>query len=323
MGEDFRPVLVLQLTHSGRYSKPEGVPAPRIAHHSPIDSASHVTPETPLLTDAYLDDLIAAFVQAARLAREAGIDAVDIKACHRYLLSELLASFTREHSRYGGSFENRTRLLREVVRAIRRELPDLTVTSRLNIYDALPAPYGWGMASDGSMTPDLTEPLRLIGELRDLGYPGINTTIGNPYYNPYFGRPADLPIKGASVPDEHPLTSFHRFIHLTRAVQEAYPDLNIIGSGYAWIRQFFPQVAAAVLERKWATMIGLGRGAFAYPDFARDILQQGAMDPKKVCATCSMCTQIMRDGGCTGCVVRDAEVYGPIYREGRRQNVTA
>jgi glutamate synthase (NADPH/NADH) small chain len=57
--------------------------------------------------------------------------------------------------------------------------------------------------------------------------------------------------------------------------------------------------------------------AFAYPDFARDILTCGKMFPEKVCVGCSACTQIMRDGGKAGCVVRDNEVYGPIFRHGR------
>ena len=65
------------------------------------------------------------------------------------------------------------------------------------------------------------------------------------------------------------------------------------------------------------TLIGAGRMGFAYPDFARDIINDGRMYPEKVCVGCSACTQIMRDNGRTGCVVRDNEVYGPIFRRGR------
>ena len=317
MGADFRPILVLQLTHSGRYSKPEGVPAPLITHHSVIDGKSAVTPDTPLLTDDYLDALQEAYVTTARLARDAGFDAVDIKACHRYLISELLASFTRENSRYGGSYENRTRFLREVAEKIHRAVPEIEITSRLNIYDALPYPYGWGMSRTEAMTPDPAEPLRLIGELAALGYHGLNTTIGNPYYNPHVGRPFDTPIKGMYIPDEHPLETLHRFIQITRGVQQAFPELAMVGSGYSWVRQFYPQVAAGVIANGWASLAGMGRGALAYPDFAKDILRAGRMEAKKTCITCSACTQIMRDGGRSGCVVRDSAVYGPIYRAGR------
>jgi 2,4-dienoyl-CoA reductase (NADPH2) len=320
MGADFRPILVLQLTHSGRYSKPDGVAAPLIAHHSIIDPRSSVTPATPVLTDDDLDRLQDAYVSAAHLAVAAGFDAVDIKACHRYLVSETLASFTRENSRYGGPFENRIRLLVEIAARIRQAEPALEVSSRLNIYDALPHPYGWGMAADGSMTPDFTEPRQLIERLVALGYHGLNTTIGNPYYNPHFGRPYDFPIKGMYTPEEHPLETLARFLGITRGVQQAFPALAIVGSGYSWLRHYYPQVAAAAITQGWATLVGLGRGALAYPDFARDILEHGRMDPKKSCVTCSACTQIMRDGGTSGCVVRDAAVYGPIYREGRQRS---
>jgi 2,4-dienoyl-CoA reductase (NADPH2) len=314
MGADFRPVVFIQLTHSGRYSKPRGAREPLIAHHSIIDNKSGVTPDTPVLSDEYLDRLPEIYLQAARLAQEAGFDGVDIKACHRYLVSELLASFNREDSRYGGSFENRTRLLLTTVEKIRQALPDLLVTSRMNFYDALPYPYGWGVAQDGSLTPDLTEPLKLLGMLKSLGYPGVNVTIGNPYYQPHFGRPYDTPIKEGSLPREHPLEGIARFLGIARQVQEAFPDLNVIGSGYSWLRQYFPYVAAGMLEQGWATMVGVGREAFAYPDFAKDILQTGKLNPKKVCIACSACTQLMYDGGQSGCIVRDAEIYLPIYK---------
>ncbi|HEX2950285.1 MAG TPA: flavin oxidoreductase/NADH oxidase [Armatimonadota bacterium] len=317
MGENFRPVTVLQLTHSGRYSKPVGVPQPLIAHHSPIDEFSHVDANLPVLTDEYLDELQEAYVRAAFLAQQAGFDAVDIKACHRYLVSELLASHTRENSRYGGSFENRTRFIREVVQKIRAAIPDLEVTSRMNVYDALDFPYGWGV-DENTGEPNLSEPLELISGLAKAGYHGLNVTQGNPYYNPHFNRPYDLPITGGYVPNEHPLESVQRFVNITRDIQQQNPELNIIASGYSWLREFFPFVAAAVLEKGWASMIGLGRLAFAYPNFAKDLLENGKLEHKKMCIACSRCTQMMRDGMQAGCAVRDAEVYGPIYKQGRQ-----
>ncbi len=321
MGANFRPVTVLQLTHSGRYSKPVSQPAPLIAHHSIIDARSAVTDDTLVVTDEYLDSLQDAYLQSALLARQAGFDAVDIKACHRYLLSELLASFTRDHSRYGGSFENRTRLLREVVARIRQEVPELEVTSRLNVYDALPYPFGWGVDSEDENRANLSEPLRLIGELMTLGCHTVNVTIGNPYYQPHFNRPYDRPIQGGYLPEEHPLQGIARFIGITRTIQQAYPALAVVGTGYSWLRQFFPQVAAGAITHGVASLVGAGREAFAYPDFARDILHTGRMDPKRCCTACSGCTQMMRDGVPSGCMVRDTDIYGSIYREGRQHSL--
>ncbi|HOF17866.1 MAG TPA: NADH:flavin oxidoreductase, partial [Phycisphaerae bacterium] len=178
-----QPVLVLQLTHSGRYSRPVDKPAPIIAHHSAVLDPRHNLPaDYPLISDERLDALQDDFVRAALLAAEAGFDAVDLKSCHRYLLSELLASFTRADSRYGGSYENRTRMLRETSAKVRRAVGTrVEVTSRLNAFDAIAHPYGWGVSRNDALRPDLSEPVRLIGELREAGCGGINITIGNPY----------------------------------------------------------------------------------------------------------------------------------------------
>ena len=316
-GQDL--LLILQLTHSGRYSKPEGKPRPIIAHHSPIlDPPLGLPPDYPLITDDDLDVLQERFVQAARMAAEAGFDGVDIKACHRYLVSELHASFTRENSKYGGSFENRTRFLRETAAKIRREVPSLIVTTRLNIYDAIPYPYGFGVARDGDTAPDLFEPLQLIRKLLALGLPILNASMGNPYFNPHVGRPYDQPIVGLNPPQEHPLEGVARLIHLIGQVQRAFPDLPVVGTGYSWLRHYFPLVAAGVVERGLATLVGQGRGAFAYPDSVKDLIEKGKLEPRKACVACSACTQIMRDGGQTGCVIRDNEIYGPQYRRHRR-----
>jgi len=312
------PVLILQLTHSGRYSKPAGVPAPIIAHHSHVlDPVMNLAEDHPLVTDAYLDELQDRFVDAAKLAAKAGFDGVGVKSCHRYLFSELLASFTRE-GKYGGPFENRTRMLRETVGRIASEVGALFVTTRMNVYDAISYPYGFGVSREHSHVPDLEEPIALARMLVALGIPVLNVSIGNPYFNPHFGRPYDFPVMDAHVPSEHPLVGIARFLDITRTMQRAVPRTPVIGSGYAWLRHLMPYVAAGVVKTGGAKLIGQGRGSFAYPDSVRDILSTGAMDPKKCCVACSGCTQIMRDGGKTGCVVRDSEIYGPQYRLGRR-----
>ena len=311
-------VALIQLTHSGRYSKPEGLPRPMIAHRSPVlDPKHHLPPDYPLVSDDYLDRLQDIYVEAARLAREAGFDGVDIKACHRYLVSELLASHTRE-GKYGGTLENRSRFLRETVARIRDRLPDLLVTTRINVFDAIPYPYGFGVSRDEPMRPDLAEPLEVVGGLRDLGLALVNVTVGNPYYNPHFGRPYDRPIAGGGVPDEHPLEGVARLVDLTRAMQRGLPGLPVVATGYSWLRHLMPYVAAGMVERGWAALVGLGRMAFAYPDAPRDIFLHRRMDPAKTCITCSGCSQIMRDGAMTGCVVRDRDIYGEQYKLGRR-----
>lgn len=311
------PLLVLQLTHAGRYSRPLGTPQPIIAHHDPTLDPRHSLPaDYPLVTDEYLEALPEAFVRAAGLAREAGFDGVDIKACHRYLFSELLAAHTRE-GRYGGPYGNRTRLLRETMATVAGAVPELLVTTRLNAFDGLPYPHGWAVSEESPEAPDLREVHRLVGELVARGLTMLNVTIGNPYYNPHLNRPFDRAVGGAPPPEEHPLEGVVRLLGICEALQRAHPSLAVVSTGYAWLRHLLPQVAAGMLRAGASALVGQGRGAFAYPEAPNDVLGTGAMDPASCCITCSACSQLVRAGRPTGCVVRDKEIYGPEYRRAR------
>jgi len=324
-----RPVIVLQLTHSGRYSNPAGTRHPiipgrcpyrdaLIPQQKPTDHAKSKIPDDwPIVTDEYLVQLQQAFVTAARLAFEVGFDGVDIKSCHGYLINELLSAHRRQ-GRYGGSFEGRSRFLLEVIDKIHNELgPQVPITTRLGIYDGIPYPYGWAVDKNDYTKPDLTEPKKLIALLAKRGLKLINITAANPYYNPHVGRPFNQPIVGGYDEPEHPLVGVARLINLAGEVQKEFPDIAIVGTGYSWLRTLLPHVAAASKANGLVTLVGAGRMAFAYPDFARDILIHGRLDPDRVCVSCSACTQIMRDKGMTGCVVRDHKVYGPIFEYGR------
>ena len=321
---------ILQLTHAGRYSRPEGHKmTPIISHHDPIlDSRIGIDTSYPLVTDAYLDDLPGHYVKAALLAQECGFDGVDIKACHRYLIGELLASHQRR-GKYGGSFENRSRLLLKIIREVRKAVsPDFILAVRFNVYDAHPYPFGFGVKPQkGSTEYDLNEPVLLAKQLVEEGVQLICTSAGNPYSNsPYVPRPFDTPVIGAPTPCEHPLEGVERLFKLTHEIQEAVGDIPVIGSGYSWLREFMPFVGAANLALGRCSFVGLGRLAFAYPDAPHEMLK-GSLSKEKVCIACSKCTQIMRDHGQTGCVIRDSEVYAPLFKEAResalKRSVTA
>lgn len=306
-----RPFTVLQLTHSGRNSRPGNVPMPIIATH-----AAHLEAKLPqeyhMITDEELAELENQYVAAAMIAAEAGFDAVDIKCCHGYLLGELLSGYTRE-GRYGGSFENRTRLLCNIVDKVKSQLGDkLQVVIRLGVYDGVP--NGWGVDKADYHKPDFSEPVKLIRILAEKGVALFNITLGNPYYNPHVNRPYDV---GSYIPPFHPLQNVAILLEAAKVMQQAVPDAVIMGTGFSWLRNFAPYVAAGCLEQGWMKLAGFGRQSFAYPDFARDLLQQGGFDPRKICIACSKCTTIMRDGGCTGCVPRDAVIYAALYQKGR------
>jgi len=306
-----RPVTVLQLTHSGRSSKPIPVIA---VHNETLDAKLGLPSDYPLISDGELEALEDHFVEAARFAHQAGFQAVDIKACHGYLASELLAARTRL-GKYGGSFENRTRFLINMVEKIRRQVGnDLALAVRLNAYDGIPYPLGWGVSREDAAQEDLAEPIQLVRLLYDKGVRVVGISAGNPYYNSYVSRPFDTPVQGGAIPNEHPLEGVARLFRITRQIQQAVPEMVIVGTGYSWLRQFLGYAAAANIRNGWVTIVGVGREALAYPDFARDLLTQGELGPKKTCITCSRCSQLMRDVGTVGCVTFDPEVYRPIYK---------
>jgi 2,4-dienoyl-CoA reductase (NADPH2) len=318
-GHDHNLLLILQLTHSGRFARPAGRPAPIVAQPNPfLDAEMGLSAARHLILDAELDALQDRFAAAAGLAAEVGFDGVDIKACHGYLISELLAARARPDSRYGGGFENRIRFLTETSQKIRRKYPGLVVTSRLSVFDAIPRPYGFGVDAEDGERPDLREPIELIGRLVRLGYPLIGISLGIPAHRSHFGRPYDKPLIGQDRPAEHPLEGVARWLRLTAEIQKAFPSLPVVGAGYSWLRRFFPPIAAAAVERGKASLIGLGREALAYPEWTNDLAAEGLLDPRRVCLSCSKCSQMLRTGTPVGCALRDASIYQAEYRRARK-----
>ena len=314
----YAPLLILQLTHSGRYSKPHGKPEPIIAYHNPLFEKDAPLPDSCIITDDGLDRVNEALVNAAALAEKAGFDGADIKCCHRYLNSELLSAYTRP-GRYGGSFENRTRLLRESAAGAKQVCGGgFIVTTRLNVYDGFPYPYGFGATPDGALKFDETEPAALLKALAAAGVELVNVTMGNPYVNPHVNRPFAI---GPYTPPEEPLAGIARMLEGTAKLKRAVPELKLICSALTYLGSAAPATAAGYIEAGAFAFAGFGRTIFAYPDFARDILQNGGMAQKKCCVCCSKCSEIMRSGGTPGCVLRDGAVYLPIYKEycGRKE----
>jgi len=320
-GNGFRPLHILQLAHSGRYCRPQGhAIQPMIIQHDPIlDPRSGIAPDddSHIVSDDYLQSLVGHYVKSAMLAKQAGFDGVDIKVCHRYLLSELIAARNRT-GKYGGSFEHRIALIREIVQAVRTEAGDgFIVASRLNAYDAHPYPYGFGCCKHNMWELDPAEPLALAKTMQEDGVDLFCITAGNPYYiQAHVTRPFDTSSMGIPIPDEHPLESVQRQFLLSAAIQRAV-TVPVVGSGYSWLRNYAPYAASANITDGKVAFIGLGRSNLAYPDAAADIIESGFMEPGKCCITCSKCTQIMRDHGITGCVVRDSETYLPLYKAAR------
>lgn len=314
-------VLVIQISHSGRWSKPYGSPKPLLVHHNPeLDKAVNVDNTYPIISDSELDRLKQLFISNGLLATKAGFDGVEMKAVHGYLTGELLCAHTRK-GKYGGSYENRTRFVRDCTIGLKKVIgPKHFVTARLTMLEPSPFPYGWGVKPEiGSTELDLTEPLKFAKELVEIGnMPLFNFSIGYPRSKPYMNRPFNTPITGALFPPEHPLEGIVRFQTIGKKLQKVLGDVPVATSALGWLRHHLPTVSAGLVEQGWIKLIGQGRGSFAYPDSVADILKTGIMDPKKCCITCSLCSQIMKDvSGCNGCPVKDGEIYKTELKKGR------
>lgn len=313
----FAPYLVMQANHSGRYSNPQGRPAPLIAYRHPEYEKLRPADDSCIVCDDYLKGLEEKFGEAALLAKEAGFDAVDVKACHGYLLMELLSAYHRP-GLYGRSFENRTRLLRNGISAAKvHEDSDFLVTARIGIYDGFAWPYGFGVKEGAGAVPDMEEPIRLIRLLHEAyGLPMVNLTMGNPYVSTHVTRPFD---GGKYIPEEHPLYGVARIIRGIGEVKKAVPGMFISASGPSYLRQYSDLYAAGAVEEGLCDNMLFGRMSFANPAFPRQILKSGRIDARMTCVACGKCGDLIRAGKPTGCIVRDAGTYLEYYREYQRE----
>ncbi|NNL65031.1 MAG: NADH:flavin oxidoreductase [Myxococcales bacterium] len=322
------PVVGLQLTHSGRWSRPEGPQAPRVAYRHPLlDRRVGVEDAAAVLSDEELDGLVADFARAARLAREAGFSFVDVKHCHGYLLHEFLSARTRP-GRYGGEgLADRSALTAAILAAVREAAPDLRIGVRLSVFDQVPyAPgvdgrgepelharpyrFGFGLDPDEPARIDLGETIAFVRWLAEQGVDWLNVTASSPYYAPHLQRPALFPPSDGYLPPEDPLVGVARLLGAARDLKQAVPGMVIVSSGWTYLQEYLPHVAQACVRDGWFDAVGLGRMVLSYPELPADALAGRPLVRKKVCRTFSDCTTAPRNGLVSGCYPLD-----PFYRE--------
>jgi NADPH2 dehydrogenase len=325
-GADADLYVGLQLTHSGRFARPDvwDRPAPLAACHHPVLDRRFPN-GVRVLQDEEIDRLVDDFVKAARLAKDAGFRFVDIKQCHGYFGHELLGARTRP-GRYGGSLENRTRFLRDVIDAIRSSIPDLAIVVRLSVFDTLPyrkdasgagvpEPFpqpkndaravGFGLLEQ-DLNQALTECRAVLEMLQSLGVRWICTTAGSPYYNPHVQRPAFFPPMDGYDPPEDPLRGVARQIQATALLKAAFPNMVFVGSAYSYLQEWLPHVGQHAVREGLADFVGLGRVALSYPDLPADVLSGAPLRRHAICRTFSDCTTGPRMGLVSGCYPLDA-----------------
>lgn len=327
-------ILGFQLTHSGRFCKPNDKARlePRVAYRHPLlDKRFGVANDAQVWTDGELERLVGDYIKAAQIAWDVGADFVDIKHCHGYLLHEVLSAYTRP-GKYGGSFHNRTRLLREIISGIRAGGNQIEIAVRLSAFDLVPfkpdpalsqpgkpgpgipedfsacSPYryAFGVNQDNPVEYDLTEAHRFLELCAQLGVKLVNLSAGSPYYNPHIQRPAAYPPSDGYQPPEDPLVGVARQIQAVRALKARAPKgIVLVGSAYSYLQEFLPHVAQYVVRNGWTDLIGLGRMVLAYPTMLADAINSGKLSNKSICRTFSDCTTAPRNGLISGCYPLD------------------
>ncbi|MBI5799124.1 MAG: NADH:flavin oxidoreductase [Verrucomicrobia bacterium] len=336
-------VIGFQLTHSGRFCRPHERMRyePRVAFRHPIlDPKFKVTSDAQVFTDDEIERLIEDYVRAAKIAWDVGADFVDLKHCHGYLLHEFLGAHTRP-GKFGGSFENRTRILRDIISGIRASGNKIEFGVRLSCFDmvphrpdpalsvpgklgpgipeehahCLPYRYGFGVSQSDPTQIDLTETFQFAELCARLGVKILNTTAGSPYYTPHLQRPAAYPPSDGYQPAYDPLVDVARQVQVVRQLKAHLGEFGIrnsefgipmlVASGLSYLQEYLPHVSQHLLRHGWADMVGIGRAVLSYPAMLADAAAKGEIEKRLICRTFSDCTTAPRNGLISGCYPLD------------------
>jgi 2,4-dienoyl-CoA reductase-like NADH-dependent reductase (Old Yellow Enzyme family) len=223
--------IALQITHAGFFANVK-LTGQRPKTPSQVDGFARSPREE--MAPAEIQDIVEAFSQAARRAREANFDGVQIHAAHGYLLSQFLSpAFNKRTDRYGGTVENRARFLLEVLQILRATLgPDFAILVKINSQDFL----GGGLTAKDS--------LQVGAMLQEKGIGAIELSGGTI-------------VSGDLSPSRRGITSEQKegyFKKAAKAFKERFHVPLILVGG---IRSF--QVAERLVDEKYADYISMSR----------------------------------------------------------------
>jgi 2,4-dienoyl-CoA reductase-like NADH-dependent reductase (Old Yellow Enzyme family) len=266
----------VQLGHGGSRARSAVSGETPIAPSSIPTPVYEVEPETVVpseMSKAHIEQTTQAFIEAARRAGRAGFDLVELHGAHGYLIAQFLspAENTRTDE-YGGPLENRARFGLDILRCIKREVPDLPVVFRLGVEDFFP----------GGLT--FEEGLRVARWAQEAGVDALSITAG--HYRSLPGAERMIP------PMAYPEGTFLDF----GARVKVEVDVPVIGVG----RLGNPTMARTAVDSGNVDMVALGRTLIADPNWARKV-RSGAAVRRSL--SCNHCVNSMRSGARISCVV--------------------
>jgi 2,4-dienoyl-CoA reductase-like NADH-dependent reductase (Old Yellow Enzyme family) len=301
-----RSLILFQINHAGRISQP--------AFSKVVSVYPTGDPNIHQLTGEEIEEISEMYVKAAAIAKQVGADGIDFKHCHGYLCGEMIRPANTRLDRFGGSFENRTRFLRETTHKIKKTVGDgsFLIGARFSAYEGIPG--GFGTRGPQEVVEDLSEPIAFVKMLEELGMDFINVSAGIPAVTPEVVRPTKNYPEGV-----------YRHFGWTKTMKEAV-KIPIIGSGYTYLRDGKNDLKEPDPSKKsliyWAErnlkeglvdLVGIGRQSLADPLFTKKILA-GDIKSINFCRACSGCSVLLGSQKQVGCTV-----YNEFYRDVLRQ----
>jgi 2,4-dienoyl-CoA reductase-like NADH-dependent reductase (Old Yellow Enzyme family) len=303
-----RPLLFIQLTHSGELSDPK---FSRRVCVKPLPGFGG-----DLLTDEETEHIIDRFLLAAKVAHDSGADGIDVKLCHGYLGSQFLRPYNNRSWKYGGPWNNRTRFAYEIYERIQKEIndPDFIVGSKISVWEGFPG--GFGTAGPDTPVIDLSEPIDLVKGLEERGASYILQSAGSPSITLALTQP------DRDIPD-------YAYLHMTfqKAMRDAAsPETVVIGSAYSVYRNGRNRFLAVNRDESslvyWGNknirdgvcdMVAVGRQSLADSLFPAK-LEAGKPDEVNWCTACDNCLEFLIRQQPVGCATYDRE-YGRALKK--------
>ena len=264
--------ILVQLQHPGRENKSSMIGGRQIVAPSPV--MCKVTKEMPReMTTEECSALGKNFIKGAVICQKAGMDGIELHAAHGYLLNEFLSPYTNKRTdRYGGSFDNRIRILEEIITGIRYMCgPRFLISVRISADEFV----------EGGLK--LEDTIKIARTLESFGIDCINVSSG-------IYESATTIIEPSSYPQGWKK-------HLASAIKKNV-KIPVIATNN--IKD--PEVAEALLEEGVCDYIALGRAHLADPEWANKA-KEGRGDEINKCIGCLYCFTALSDGGHIKCAV--------------------